>query len=193
MFLFLRFDSKKFFSLPKAFVPRLWNYASTRPCLPKAKDKHWCSAQLFQVKFNSWLWVRILSVKFKHLYGFGTVIKIPLYFSDFLKDYLFLTIGILGSASSDVTQNFAEVSIAYSFTIRYRISIGVSLRQQKVFEIADSHEPVVCSGVLDLATDVLYVCRWKDFKDYPTVRVSILGHPRAVGRAVELISNLQLW
>jgi len=28
---------------------------------------------------------------------------------DFLKDYLFLTIGILGSASSDVTQNFAEV------------------------------------------------------------------------------------
>jgi len=28
---------------------------------------------------------------------------------DFLKDYLFLTIGILGSANSDVTQNFAEV------------------------------------------------------------------------------------
>ena len=100
------------------------------------------------MKFNSWLWVRIFSVKFKHLYGFGTEIKIPLYFSDFLKDYLFLTIGILGSASSDVTQNFAEVSIAYTFTIRYRISIGVSLRQQKVFEIADSHEPVVCSGVL---------------------------------------------
>ena len=45
------------------------------------------------------------------LYLSETFISDYLFFMsiDFLKDYLFLTIGILGSANNDVTQKFVEV------------------------------------------------------------------------------------
>ena len=58
-------------------------------------------SEVQQLALGEWKFIRFI---------WNIYIWLPFFLSiDFLKDYLFLTIGILGSANSDVTQKFVEV------------------------------------------------------------------------------------